>query len=176
MCLNPKTHNSRQNTKNRASSYTTRKLCNIISNGKSVLGTPYQNPSVFFAALRSYSRDMGVLFYPTKCKGIFAFEFGETVFIEEFQYSDWQAIAAQSKLVDMNDFSKAKRPELPVLNSVDDLVACLDNFLHLAERIFKVEVVKDVRSIATFLRRNQTNIGSHGANLMSPLNAEDQPV
>jgi hypothetical protein len=92
---------------------------------------------------------MGVLFYPTKCKCIFAFEFDETVFIEEFQYSDWQAIAAHmcmcpfymwqllkddsSKLVDMNDFSnKAKRPELPVLNSVSDLVARLDNFLHLA--------------------------------------------
>jgi hypothetical protein len=91
----------------------------IISNGKPVLGAPYQNPSVFFAALRSYSRDMGDLFNPTKCKGIFAFEFGESVFIEEFQYSGWQAIAAQSKLVDMNDFSnKAKRPELPVQSSV----------------------------------------------------------
>jgi hypothetical protein len=142
----------------------------IISNGKSVLGAPYQNPSVFFAALRSYSRDMGVLFYPTKCKGIFAFEFGESVFIEEFQYSDWQAIAAQSKLVDMNDFSnKAKRPELPVLSSVGDLVACLDNFLHLAERIFKVEVIEEVRRIATFLRRNQSNISSHGVNIVAPL-------
>jgi hypothetical protein len=82
---------------------------------------------------------MGVLVYPTKCKGIFAFEFGETVFIEEFKYSDWQAIAAQSKLVDMNDYSnKAKRPELPVLTSVGDLVACDDNFLHLAERHWRL--------------------------------------
>jgi hypothetical protein len=142
----------------------------IISNGKSVLGTPNQNPSVFFAVLRSYSRYMGVLFYPTKCKDIFAFEFSEAVFIEEFQYSDWQAIAAQSNSVDMNDFSnKAKRPELPVLNSFGDLVACLDNFLHLAERIFIVEVVEEVRRIATFLRRNQSNISSHGANIVEPL-------
>jgi hypothetical protein len=112
----------------------------------------------------------GVLFYPTKCKGIFAFEFGETVFIEEFQYSDCQAVAAQSKLVDMNDFSnKAKRPELPVLNSVGDLFACLDNFLHLAERIFKVEVVEEVQRIATFLRSNQANIGSHVANIVGPI-------
>lgn len=142
----------------------------IISNGKSVLGTPYQNPSVFFAALRSYSRDMGVLFYPTKCKGVFAFEFGETVFIEEFQYCDWKTIAAQSKLVDMNDFSKkAKRPDLPLLASVSALVACVDNFLHLAERIFKLAVVDEVRRIATFLRRNQPNISYHGTAIVEPL-------
>ncbi len=55
----------------------------------------------------------------------------------------------------MNAISnKANRPELPVLNFVGDLVACLDNFLHLAERIFKVEVVEEIRRIATFLRRN----------------------
>jgi hypothetical protein len=116
---------------------------------------------------------MGVLFYPTKCKGIFAFEFGETVFIKDFQYSDWQAIAAQSKSFDMNDFSnKAKRPELSVLNSVGDLVACLNNFLHLAERIFKgevVEEVEEVRRIATFLRSNQSSIGYHGAKIVAPL-------
>jgi hypothetical protein len=142
----------------------------IISNGKSVLGTPYRNLSVFFAPPRSYSWDMGVLFYPTKCKGIFAFEFGETVFIEEFQYSDWRAITAQSKSVDMNDLSnKTKHPELPVLTCVGDLIVCLDYFLHLAERIFKVEVVEEVRRIATLLRRNQSNIGSHGANIVAPL-------
>ena len=142
----------------------------IISNGKTVLGSPYQNPSAFFAALRSYSRDMGVLFYPTKCKGVFAFEFGETVFIEEFQYCDWQTIAAQSKLVDLNDFSnKAKRPELPCLASVGELVACLDNFLHLVERIFKPTVVDDIRRIATFLRRNQSSIGAHGPAIVEPL-------
>ncbi len=43
------------------------------------------------------------------------------------------------------------------------------NFLHLAERIFKVEVVEEVRRIATFLCRNQSNIGSHGANIVAPL-------
>jgi hypothetical protein len=93
---------------------------------------PCQSPSVSFAALRLYSREMGVLFYSKTCKGILAFDFDETVFIEKFQYSDWKAIVTQSKLLDMNSFSnKSKHPELRSLESIGDLVACVDNFLHL---------------------------------------------
>ena len=142
----------------------------IISNGKSIIGSVYQNPSTFFAALRSASRDMGILFYPTKCKGIFAFEFGETVFIQEFQYMDWQELAKLSQEVDMTDFShKAKRPTLPILDSIGKLIACLDNLVLLAGRIFKQAVVEEILRIGTFLRRNQNAINVHGPAVIGPL-------
>ncbi len=62
------------------------KLFGIISNGMCVYGVPYSDPTQFLSALCSFSRDLGVIYYPTKCKGIFSFDFGQSVFIEEFDY------------------------------------------------------------------------------------------
>jgi hypothetical protein len=65
------------------------KLFGLISNGKCVNGVPYSDLTQFLSALCSFSRDLGVIYYPTKCKGIFSFDFGQSVFIEEFGYLGW---------------------------------------------------------------------------------------
>ena len=52
------------------------KVFSIISNGKCVNGVPYTDPSQFMSALCAFSRDLGVIYYPAKCKGIFSFDFG----------------------------------------------------------------------------------------------------
>jgi hypothetical protein len=62
-----------------------------------------------------------VIYYPTKCKGICSFDFGQSVFIEEFGYLGWMEMSAQCKLIDMTDFlPKAKRPALPKLHTLAD--------------------------------------------------------
>ncbi len=68
------------------------KVFDLISNGKCVNGVPYSDPTQYLSALCSFSRDMGVIYYPTKCKGIFSFDFGQSVFIEEFGYLGWMEI------------------------------------------------------------------------------------
>ena len=135
------------------------KMFGIISNGKCVNGVPYSDPTQFLSTLCSFSRDLGVIYYPTKCKGIFSFDFGQTIFIEEFGYMGYQAISAQVKLVDMTDFSpKAKRPTLPKLTSIMDLLACIDNLVNLAMRIFKFDVVEEISRLKGFLHVNQNDI------------------
>jgi hypothetical protein len=62
------------------------KLFGLISNGKCVNGVPYSDPTQFLSALCSFLRDLGVIYYPKKCKGVFSFDFGQSVFIEEFGY------------------------------------------------------------------------------------------
>jgi hypothetical protein len=114
------------------------KLFGFISNGKCVNGVPYSDPTQFLSALCSFSRDLGVIYYPTKCKGIFSFDFGQSVFIEEFGYLGWMEMSAQCELIDMTDFSpKAKRPALPKLSTIADLLACVDNLINLSIRVFK---------------------------------------
>ncbi len=71
------------------------KMFGLISNGKSVNGVPYTDPTRFLSALCSFSRDLGVIYYPTKCKGIFSFDFGQSVFIEEFGYLGWMEMSVQ---------------------------------------------------------------------------------
>lgn len=135
------------------------KMFGIISNGKCVNGVPYSDPTQFLSALCAFSRDLGVIYYPTKCKGIFSFDFGQSVFIEEFGYMGWQEISAQCKVVDMTDFSpKAKRPTLPKLESISDLLACIDNLVNLAMMVFKVEVVHEISRLKGFLHCNQNEI------------------
>ncbi len=131
----------------------------IISNGKCVNGVPYADPSQFLSVLGSFSRDLGVIYYPSKCKGIFSFDFGQSVFIEEFGYLGWLEISAQCKLVDKTDFSPtAKRPELPKITTIMDLQACIDNILNLSMKIFKQEVVDEITRLKAFLHRNQNDI------------------
>ena len=68
-------------------------------------------------------------------------------------------MATQCKLIDMTDFSpKAKRPTLPKLNHIADLLACVDNLMHLALRIFKPDVVEEITRLKAFLHRNQNEI------------------
>ncbi len=62
------------------------KMFGLISNGKCVNGFPYADPIRFLSVLCSFLRDLGVIYYATKCKGIFSFDFGQSVFIEEFGY------------------------------------------------------------------------------------------
>jgi hypothetical protein len=92
-----------------------------------------------------------VIYYPTKCKGIFSFDLGQTVFIEEFGYLGWMEMSVQCKLIDMSDFSpKAKRPTLPKLNSIADLLTFVDNLINLAIRVFKPEVVDEITRLQAF--------------------------
>jgi hypothetical protein len=56
----------------------------LISNGKCVNGVPFSDPTQFLSALCSFSRDLGVIYYPTKCKGIFSFDFGQLVLLKNF--------------------------------------------------------------------------------------------
>jgi hypothetical protein len=86
----------------------------------------------------SFSRDLGVIYNPTKCKGSFSIDFGQSVFIEEFGYLEWMEMSAQCKLIDMTDFPpKAKRPTLPKLYNIADLLACVDNLINMSIRVFK---------------------------------------
>jgi hypothetical protein len=102
---------------------------------------------------------LGVIYYPTKCKGIFSFDFGQSVFIEEFGFLGWMEMSAQCKLIDMTDFSpKAKRHALPKLSTIADLLACVDNLLNLSFRIFKPVVVDEITRLKAFLHRNQNEI------------------
>jgi hypothetical protein len=134
-------------------------MFSLISNGKYVNGVPYSDPTQFLSALCSLSRDLGVIYYPTKCKGIFSFDFGQSVFIEEFGCLGWMEMSVQCKLIDMTDFSpKAKRPSLPKLNSIADLLVCVDNLINLSIRVFKPEVVDEITCLRANLHRNQNEI------------------
>jgi hypothetical protein len=76
------------------------KLFGLISNGKCVNGALYSaDPTQFLSALCSFSRDLGVIYYPTKCKGIFSFDFGQSDFIEEFGYLGWMEMSVQCLLI-----------------------------------------------------------------------------
>jgi hypothetical protein len=102
---------------------------------------------------------LGVIYYLTKYKGIFSFDFGRSVFIEEFGYLGWMEMSAQCKLIDMTDFSpKAKRPALPTLSTIAELLACVDNLLNLSSRVFKQVVVDEITRLKAFLHRNQNEI------------------
>jgi hypothetical protein len=60
----------------------------------------------------------------TQPNASFSFDFGHSVFIEEFGYLGWMVMSFQCKLIDRTDFSpKAKRPNLPKLNNIVDLLA-----------------------------------------------------
>jgi hypothetical protein len=135
------------------------KMLGLISSGKCVNGVPYADPTQFLSVLCSFSRDLGVIYYPTKCKGIFSFDFGQSVFIEEFGYLGWMEMSVQCKLIDMTDFPpKAKRPTLPKLNTIAELLACVDNLINLSIRVFKPEVVDEITRLKAFLHRNQNEI------------------
>jgi hypothetical protein len=59
----------------------------------------------------------------------------------------------------MTDFSpKAKRPTLPKLNSIADLLACVDSLINLSIRVFKPKVVEEITPLKAFLHRNQNEI------------------
>ncbi len=76
-------------------------------------------PTNFLSVLCSYSRNLGAICYPTKCKGIFSFDFGHSAFIGEFRYLKWMELSAQRKHIDVTDFStKAKPPTLPKLYNI----------------------------------------------------------
>jgi hypothetical protein len=47
------------------------KVFDIISNGKCVNGVPCSDPTQFLSVRCAFSRNLGVIFYPSKCKGIF---------------------------------------------------------------------------------------------------------
>jgi hypothetical protein len=44
------------------------KFFGLIPNGTCVNGVPYSDPTQFLSVLCSFSRDLGVIYYPTKCK------------------------------------------------------------------------------------------------------------
>jgi hypothetical protein len=135
------------------------KLFVLISNGKCVNGVPYSDPTQCLSALCSFSRDLGVINYPTKCKGVFSFDFGQSVFIEEFGYLGRMEMSVQCKLIDMTDFTpKAKRPILSKLNTIANLLACVDNLINQSIRVFKPEVVDESTRDKAFLHRNRNEI------------------
>jgi hypothetical protein len=113
----------------------------------------------YYYGQQSRSRSKKLPRYPTKCKGIFSFDFGQSVFIEEFGYLGWMEMSAQCKLIDMTDFSpKAKRPTFPKLNSTADLLSCVDNLINLSIIVFKPEIVGKITRLKSFLHRNQNEI------------------
>jgi hypothetical protein len=123
-----------------------------------VFRTPIR-PSISRRSALIFFWDLGVIYYPTKCKVIFAFDFGQSIFFEEFGYLGWMEMSAQCKIIDMTDFSpKAKRPALPKLSNIADLLACVDNLINLSIRVFKPEVVDEITRLKVFLHRNQNKI------------------
>jgi hypothetical protein len=59
----------------------------------------------------------------------------------------------------MTDFPpKAKRPTLPKLNTMAELLACVDNVINLSIRVFKPEVGDEITRLKAFLHRNQNEI------------------
>jgi hypothetical protein len=89
----------------------------------------------------------------------FSFDFGQSVFIEEFGYLGWMGMSVQCKFIDMTDLSpKARRPTLLNLNTIADLLACVDNLINLSIRLFKPEVVDEITRIKAFSHRNQNEI------------------
>jgi hypothetical protein len=132
------------------------KVFGLISNCKYINGVPYSDPTQFLSTLCSFSRDFGVIYYPTKCKGLFSFDFGQLVFIEELGFLGWMEMSAQCKLIYMTDFSlKVKRPNLPKLYTIADLLVCVVNLINLLLRIFKPFVVDEITWLKAFLHRNQ---------------------
>ncbi len=68
-------------------------------------------------------------------------------------------MSVQCNLIDMTDFSpKAKRPVLPKLSTIADLLACVDNLINLSIRVFKPDVVDEITRLKAFLHRNQNEI------------------
>jgi hypothetical protein len=135
------------------------KMLGLVSNGKCISGVPYSDPTQFLSALCSFSRDLGVIYFPTKCKGVFLLDFGQSVFVEEFGYLWWMEMSVQCKHIDMTDFyPKAKRPTLPKLNSIVDLLVCVDTFINLSIIVFKPKVVDEITRLKAFLHRNQNEI------------------
>jgi hypothetical protein len=61
-------------------------------------------------------------------------------------------MSAKCKLIDMTDFSpKVKRPALPKLNTIADLLAFVDNLISLSIRVFKPDVVDEITRLKSFL-------------------------
>ncbi len=52
----------------------------------------------------------------------------------------------------------AKRPTLPNLYVIADLLACVDNLINLSIRVFKPEVVDEITRLKAFSHRNQNEI------------------
>ncbi len=132
------------------------KVFGLISNGKCVNGAPYSDPTQFLSVLCFFSGDLGVIYNPTKCKGIFSFDFGQSVFIEEFGYLGWMEMAAQCKPINMTDFSL--RPNFLKLYTIADLLAFVDNLINLSLRIFKPDVVDEITRLKACLHRSQNEI------------------
>jgi hypothetical protein len=67
------------------------KVFGLISNGKFVNGVPYSDTTQIPSALCSFSRDLGVIYYPTKCKWYFLVDFGQSDFFEEMSiWGGWR--------------------------------------------------------------------------------------
>ena len=128
---------------------------NNIATGKCASGVEFESPQQWAEDLQCLS-DLGVLFYPGFCKGAFSFEFGRSVQIQELFYGDWIALAERSEGIDMADFStKAKKPKIPTLLSIGDLVQCVSNLLGLADTIYQPPVCSALQRLRGFLLAQQ---------------------
>ena len=68
-------------------------------------------------------------------------------------------MSVQCKIIDMTDFSpKAKRPTLPKLNTIANLLACVDNLINLSIRVFKPDAVGEITRLKAFFHRKQNEI------------------
>ena len=124
---------------------------NTISNGMSASGSSFESAQQWAEDLQCLT-GVGVLWYPGLCKGLYSFEFGRSIQIQEFLFGDWISVAKRSEDIDMGDFSaKATKPKLPLLLSVTDLVSCLDKVVEVAEVIYKPMVATALARLRRFL-------------------------
>ena len=135
---------------------------NNIATGKCASGVVFESPQQWAEDLQCLT-DLGVLFYPGLCKAAFSFEFGRSVQIQELMYGDWISIAEKSEGVDMADFSsKAKKPKVPMLQSISELVQCVSNLSGLAEAIYRAPICAALQRLRAFLLTQQPKWSSMG--------------
>ena len=90
--------------------------------------------------------------------------------MSKFLYSDWEALAERASTIDMSDFSyKAKKPTLPTLTNISDLLQCLDTILHISAMLFKSALCQGVAKLRQFLQQQQPKLTQHCPGAMKGL-------
>ena len=124
---------------------------NNISNGMCASGSPFESAQQWAEDLQCLT-DLGLLWHPALCKGVYSFEFGRSIKIQEFLFGDWISVAKRAESLDMGDFSgKTSKPAQPTLTSVGDLISCLDKLIDVADCVYKPFVSSSIGRLRKFL-------------------------
>ena len=141
-----------------------------ISNGMCISGTAFSSASVLFENLQTQLEELGICFYPALCKGLYWFAFGRGIDVSEFLFADWETLAERASDIDMTDFShKAKKPTIPTLTCISDLLQCLDTILHLSTLLFKPALCQGVAKLRQFVQQQQPKLTQHCPGIMKGL-------